>query len=223
MRPVTRRRLAFIAGFTAFFVALWLLWPTPVVYPLKIFVVLLHETSHALAALATGGRVDRIVLSMDEGGATYVRGGSPFLMLSAGYLGSLFWGLVLLEAARARNRWLRVIVSLVGGVLMAIALLFVRNLFGLLFSLAFGAVLIFAAQRLQPRSNARLLTGLGLTSALYALLDIRSDILQRPELESDAHMLSQLTGIPTLVWGFAWAAIAIGASAFALRRAFLRA
>lgn len=223
MKPITRRRIRFVAAFTAYFAALWLLWPTPVVYPLKIFVVLLHEISHALAAVATGGSVDRIVLTMDEGGATYVRGGNPFFMLSAGYLGSLLWGVVLLEAARAPNRRIGAIVGVVGGVVIAIAALFVRNLFGLIFSIAFGAALVLASRKLQPRANAAVLTTLGLTSALYAVLDIRSDILQRPHLESDAHMLGQLTGIPTLVWGVVWSALALLISALALRRAFLKA
>jgi hypothetical protein len=144
-------------------------------------------------------------------------------MLSAGYLGSLAWGILLLEAARARNRWLRAIAAAVGGLILATALLFVRNIFGIVFSLLFGAAVVFASQRLAPRGNAALLTVLGLTSSLYALLDIRSDILQRPELESDAHMLGQLTGVPTLVWGVLWSAVALLASAWALRRAYLRA
>ena len=49
----TKRRVRFLALFTAYFVAVWLLWNTPVVYPLKLFVVLLHEISHGLAAIAT--------------------------------------------------------------------------------------------------------------------------------------------------------------------------
>jgi hypothetical protein len=144
-------------------------------------------------------------------------------MLSAGYLGSLAWGILLLESARAPNRWLRRIVGAVGAFVMAIAVLFLRNAFGIAFSLAFGAALILASRRLTPRANAMLLTVLGLTSALYAVLDIRSDILQRPELESDAHMLFELTGIPTVVWGVAWSAVAVLASGWALRRAYLRA
>src|SRR5687767_6945732 len=55
VKPKTRRRLAFLAGFAVYFSLLWTFWDTPVVYPLKIFVVLLHELSHALAAWATGG------------------------------------------------------------------------------------------------------------------------------------------------------------------------
>ncbi len=223
MQAVTRRRITFLAGFAAYFVALWLFWATPLVYPLKIFVVLLHEISHALAGIASGGDVERILLTMDEGGATQVRGGSPFLMLSAGYLGSLVWGILLLESARAPGRWLRRIVAAVGAFVMAIAVLFLRNAFGIAFSLAFGAALILAARRLSPRANAALLTVLGLTSALYAVLDIRSDILQRPHLESDAHMLYELTGIPTVVWGVAWSAGALLLSGWALRRAYLEA
>ena len=41
------------------------------------------------------------------------------------------------------------------------------------------------------------------------MLDIKSDILDRPELRSDARMLAELTGVPTLVWGGLWIAIAL--------------
>lgn len=223
MKAVTRRRIAFIMGFAAYFAAIWFFWSTPVVYPLRVFVVMLHEISHAAAGVATGGQIERILLTADEAGATYVVGGSRFLVLSAGYLGSLGWGLLLLEAARARKRWLRAIVAAVGVAVIVIALAFVRNLFGLAFSMTFGAALVVAARFLTPGANAAVLTVLGLTSALYAVLDIRSDVFQRPQLESDAHMLAQFTGVPTLVWGVLWSAIAIAASAWALRRAYRQA
>lgn len=222
LKPYTKRRIAFIAGFAAYFAALWYFWATPVVYPLRIFVVMLHEVSHAAAGVATGGQVERILLSADEAGATFIAGGSPLIVLSAGYLGSLGWGLLLLEAARARKRWLRGIVAAVGIAVIVIALAFVRNLFGFGFSLAFGAALLAAARFLTPGVNAGVLTVLGLTSALYAVLDIRSDVLQRPQLESDAYMLAQLTGVPTLVWGVLWSGLAIAASIWALRRAYRR-
>ncbi|HUH11937.1 MAG TPA: M50 family metallopeptidase [Longimicrobiales bacterium] len=220
MRPVTKRRLAFLAGFALYFVLLWLLWWTPVVYPLKIFVVLLHELSHALAAVATGGTVERILLTMDEGGACFCPGGNAFVTLSAGYLGSLAWGLALLEAARLRARPARLVVAGLGVAVGLASLLFVRTAFGLVFGLLTGLVLLGAARVLRPGALARLLTVLGLTSALYAVLDIRSDVLQRPHLESDARMLAELTGVPTLVWGLFWIALALGASAVFFRRAY---
>ena len=56
-------KLKFVLGFAAFFIALWFLWNTAFVYPLKIFVVLLHEISHAVASVLTGGGIEK----MDDG------------------------------------------------------------------------------------------------------------------------------------------------------------
>jgi hypothetical protein len=61
---------------------------------------------------------------------------------------------------------------------------------------------------------------LGLTSCLYAVLDIKSDVLDRPELASDARMLAELTGIPTTAWGVLWVAVALMVSATLLLRAY---
>lgn len=216
------RRLTFVLGFAVYFAALWLLWETPIVYPLRLFVVMLHELSHAAAVLATGGRVEAIVLFSNEGGATYARGGNAFLALSAGYLGSLFWGLGLIAAARARAATVRAVVTGMGLLFLAVAVVYVRNGFGLVFCLISGLALIAATRWLRAPGLARVLTVLGLTSALYAILDIRGDILQSPHLESDAYMLAQMTGIPTLVWGAIWMTIAIWSCWLALRRAYRR-
>jgi hypothetical protein len=223
MKTKRRRQVELLLGIGAFYIALWFLWTTPVVFPLRVFVVLLHEVSHAMAALATGGSIERIVLDAGEGGATYVRGGNAFLMLSAGYLGSLLWGLALIEVAGARAVVARRALYGLAGLVLVVALLYMRNLFGFFFSLLFGAALLLAARRLRPRGIAIVLLGMGLTSALYALLDIRSDILQRPHLRSDARMLAELTGVPTLVWGALWTVLGLFVCWFAVRRWLRRA
>ena len=217
-RPLTPGALA---GLAAFFVALWLLWNTPAVLPLKLFVVFLHEISHGIAAVATGGRIERILIDANEGGACYCGGGSPFVTLSAGYLGSLGWGLALLWLARFERRahWTTAAIGVATGL---ITLLFVRSFFGFVFGLAVAAGLLLAARHLPARWNALVLTGLGLTSALYAILDIKSDVIDRPGLESDARMLAELTGVPTLVWGGLWIGIAVGMVYLVTRRAFRR-
>jgi hypothetical protein len=214
LQPRTR----FALGLLAFFAALWLLWPTPVVYPFKIFVVFLHELSHALAALATGGEVEAITLDPREGGATYTYGGNAFVMLSAGYLGSLLWGMGMLAIARARPKLAGPTIQALAVLTWAVTALYVRNLFGIVFGILFGFALLFAGRRLQRDQAVALLTALGLTSSLYALLDIRSDILQRPGVESDARLLAELTGIPTLFWGGLWATIALVSSLWLLHR-----
>lgn len=223
MKKTTKRKLAFLGGFTVYFGVLWFLWESPVVYPLKIFVVLLHEVSHAAALLATGGAVDRITLDAYQGGATYGVGGSAFITLSAGYLGSLAWGALLVAAAQTKRIRANLSVGLVGGIVAGLTLLYVRSLFGMGFGMLFGAGLMLAAARLPALWNRRLLLALGLTSCLYAVLDIKSDILDRPQLRSDAAMLAELTGIPTVVWGGLWIALALAVCALLLRWSYRRA
>jgi len=221
-RRKTRRQLALLAALTAWVAAVWLLWWSPVIYPLKLFVVLLHEASHAAMALATGGTVQRIVVTPDQGGVCYCPGGNAFLTLSAGYLGSLAWGALILMLARARRPGPRNVTTLIGAAVLLLTALYVRNAFGILFGALFGAALI--ALRSAGRTvHVVVLTALGLTSCLYALLDIKSDVLDRPYLESDAHMLAEMTGVPTVVWGVLWIGVGVGVSVWLFRRAMARA
>jgi hypothetical protein len=220
MKPLTRRRLAFLGGFTLYFALLWIFWESPFVYPLKVFVVFLHEISHGIAAVATGGSIQRITLSPYLGGACYCPGGNAFITLSSGYLGSLGFGALILEGGRKAGRHADRVVEAMGAAVVILTLLFVRGAFGFAFGLLLGGVLILAARRLTADRNRILLTVLGLTSCLYAILDIKSDVLDRPHLPSDAHMLAELTGIPTVAWGVLWIGIALGVSGWLFMRAF---
>ena len=195
-------------GIILIFVAVTLLWNTPVVYPLKIFVVFMHEISHGIAAMATGGKIVEIVVVSQEGGHAITRGGSPFWTLTAGYLGSMIWGgLILLLAARARlDNTLSVIIG-IG--MIVVSVLYLRNLFGLLFGIGFGAALLISGKFLNKSVNRWILQVIGVTSCLYAILDIKSDILDRAHLRSDARMLAEMTKLPTLFWGVLWILLAI--------------
>lgn len=221
MTPKLKRQAGLVGGFALYFAALWYFWYTPVVYPLKIFVVLLHETGHALALWATGGEVERITLNALQGGATYGRGGVPLITLSAGYLGSLGLGALIVMGAHSRRVKPRTMLGILGGVVMALTFLFIRSGFGIAFGLGFGAAAILASRYLAPAWNRGVLFVLGLTSVLYAILDIKSDILDRPQLRSDAAMLAEITGVPTQVWGLIWIVAAV-AAAVALFRWTLR-
>ena len=53
----------------------------------------------------------------------------------------------------------------------------------------------------------------GLTSCMYAVMDIKSDVLDRPRMTSDAVMLAELTGVPSLIWGALWIGIALWGAA----------
>ena len=192
------------------FVVIAFLWNTEFVYPLKIFVVFMHEVSHGLAAIATGGSIKEIQVVPQEGGHAITLGGSRFWILTAGYLGSLIWGgLILILAARTHLG--KLISAVIGIGMILISAFYLRNTFGFLFGVGFGGVLILVGRFLPESINEWLLRVIGLTSCLYAILDIKSDVLDRSHLRSDARMLhEEITPyIPTVVWGVLWMMIAI--------------
>lgn len=201
----SRDRLLVLVGL---FLATLVLWDTPLVYPLKVLVVFFHELSHAMAAILTGGEVSRITLSPDLGGVTWTRGGWRLAILPAGYLGSMAWGalLVLGAAWTTKDRQ----ISLALGVFLLVAtVVYVRSLFGFGCGIAFSGLLIVAGLRLSEGFNDLLLSFVGLTSMLYAVLDIRDDLISRTVAESDASQFSQLIPLPPVVWGVLWGVLAV--------------
>jgi hypothetical protein len=194
-----------------------LLWDTFVVYPFRLFVVLLHEISHGLAALATGGQIVSIGMSFDEGGVCLTRGGSRFLVLNAGYLGSLLWGALFLVLG-VRRRRAPTVIAAVGLFALVVTLLYVRTWFGFSYGLAAGFALVAVASRLKPVVSEVLLATLGAMSCLYAVWDIASDVLLRTAAESDASALARLTGVPAVLWGVVWTALSLAVLAAVVRR-----
>jgi hypothetical protein len=197
--------------------AAMLLWGTFVVYPFRLFVVFLHEISHGLAAVATGGSIVSIGLSFDEGGVCLTRGGWPFLILNAGYLGSLLWGALFLLLGGRRTR-ARPVVAVLGAFTLAVTLVYVRTWFGFLYGLATGLVLLAVATKLKPAVAETLLAALGATSVLYAIWDVASDVLLRHSGQSDAAALARLTGVPAILWGAAWIALSTAVLVSVVRR-----
>ena len=199
-----------LVGVVVLLVAIGVLWLTPVVYPLKMLVIFFHEMSHALVGMLTGGHVQRIELDPREGGLTLVQGGNAFLLLSAGYLGSLLWGGAILSlAARLSN--CKPLTATLGIILAVASLVWIRPLlsFGFLFCALASAGLLWFASRVHHDGNSLLLRIIGLTSLLYVPLDIIDDTILRSGLRSDARMLAELTFIPTVVWGVFWCALSL--------------
>ena len=190
------------------FIVISFLWGTLVLYPLKIFVVFMHEVSHGLAAYLTGGSIVEIEVNRQQGGHAETNGGNKFLILTAGYLGSLIWGGVILLMA-ARTHFDKAISVLIGIGMVGITIGFSSDTFTYLFGVGFGVVLIAVGLFLPEVANDWILRVIGITSCLYAILDIKSDILDRAHLRSDARMLAELTRFPTMFWGILWIVIAI--------------
>jgi hypothetical protein len=194
-----------------------LLWDTFIVYPFRVFVVFLHEISHGIAAVLTGGRIVSIHLTFDEGGVCVTRGGSRFLTLSAGYLGSLLWGALFLLLGMKRRRAPGV-VALVGLFTLVVTLLFVRSWFGFVYGLLAAAAFLLVSTKLPAEASEILLAAIGVMSCLYAVWDIASDVLLRSVPSSDAAALATLTHVPAVVWGLLWIAASLWVILGVLRR-----
>ena len=210
MPPARSIDYARAAGLVVFIVAIAALWNTWAVYPLRLLVVFFHELSHGIAAVLTGGSIVEIRMTAQEGGLCITRGGLSFVVLSSGYLGSLLWGgAILLVATRTKGS--QIAIELIGALLLVVTLVWVRPAigFGFAFGLVTGLALIGAAYAFRPVVHETLLTIIGLTSCLYAVLDIKSDILDRPHAVSDAVLLADATGVPALVWGLLWLGISL--------------
>lgn len=179
--------------------------------------VLLHEISHGLAAVLTGGAIESIGLSVDEGGVCRTRGGWPFVILNAGYLGSLLWGVLFLILGESHRR-ARGVIAAVGGFTLVVTLVYVRTLFGFGYGIAAGFALLAVAAKLRPEASEMLLAAIGATSALYAVWDVASDVLVGHSSESDAAALAQLTGIPAVAWGVAWILASLAVLAGVVKR-----
>ncbi len=85
------------------------LWDSVVVWPLKLLVVMMHESGHAIATWIVGGKVDAVTIRFDESGACLSRLPDSWLgkiaVYSAGYVGSAVAGsLLLLGTFRFRLR-----------------------------------------------------------------------------------------------------------------------
>jgi hypothetical protein len=183
-------------------------WDAAFLTPLKILVVFFHEASHALATVFTGGSVISMELTPNQGGRVLSMGGMPFVIISAGYLGSLLWGaVILLLAARSNlDRW---IMGGLGLLMLALCALYVRNVYGLAFGVGGGVVALAIAFFLSAHWNDLALKIIGATTMLYVPMDIYSDTLERSHLQSDARILAETFGGGTVIWGGLWMVISV--------------
>ena len=196
--------------------AIFALWSTPLALPLKLMVVFFHELSHAVVAMLTGGEVVSLSVNLAQGGEVWTRGGSRFLTLSAGYLGSLAIGVALLLAA-LHGRIDRLVLGGLGGVMLVMLALYVRDLAAAGIIAGTSIALVAAAWALPTPACDLILRVIGLSSLIYVPYDIFDDTLRRASLRSDARMLAEEVGGTTMLWGVLWLAISLVVIAACLR------
>lgn len=155
-------------------------WHSPLIMPFKVFVVYLHELSHALGTFLTGGQVQLLSIDWDESGFTQSSGGNFLAVTGSGYLGSILFGSWMLRTAII-SRYEKITALVIGLIVLTFPLLISQKLGSTVFVLGVFWGLLFMISGLLSLVLSRLLLFLmgGLTS-LYALYDlgdfIRGDI-----------------------------------------------
>jgi hypothetical protein len=206
--------------------ALIVLWQVPwlgwLAYPFRLFGTFVHELSHGLAALATGGHFQGFSVQPDLSGLAWSAGGIRVIVSSAGYIGSAIFGGVLV-ALHARGLSARVLLLGMGVVFGVLCVLFVRNLFGVAGALVLTAALLFAGLKFSEAWRDGLLKVLALQLILdgYNSLFTVLHLARAGDTRTDAHAMAQLTWLPATFWAVLWmlasTAILFGVLRFAMR------
>lgn len=229
-------------------VALWFIpYAEWLVYPIRLFVTFIHESSHALVALITGGSVQSLTISSDGSGVVYSSGSSLLGTLftsSAGYLGTTFFGVLLLFLMR-RNVSSHKVLFVLGGFIGLITLVFgvifpVFNIFSLnvslssqAFTIVVGALLSVGLMALALYASTKVANWAIAFLAIQCLLNAISDLktvlfinspLSGSDIQNDAGNMAAATGIPAFLWVIIWIAIAafmviVGMRFYAIRKA----
>ncbi len=195
-----------------------------IVYPLQLFATFVHEGSHVLATLMTGGSVQSLTVSPDTSGVVWSLTNSwlsGLIISSAGYLGTTLFGILLLVWFRynysSRNA-LYFAAGFVGLMTVVFGLLVpIWNVFSLkigFFDIAFtvisGAVLtggLFAIAKYASLKWVNFsLAFLAVQCLLNSIFSLKTLFLisATSNSHSDAVNMAQATGIPAIAWVLIW-------------------
>jgi hypothetical protein len=208
---------------TALSLCLWFLpYAEFLAYPFRIFVTFIHEGGHALAAFVTGNAVHSLTVSPDGSGLVYSTDSgllSSLFVSSAGYLGSMTFGALLLWLVRHRVKP-RVVLIASGALVLLLASVFgfLAPLWNMslpgLFTVVAGVVLrlglFVAAKYLKPRAAAFLVSFLAVQCVLNAVFDLRNVLYASAlsDAHTDAANMAAATGIPSILWVLFWIVVA---------------
>jgi len=203
-----------------------IVWLLPVarwlVVPLIYFNTILHEVSHAVVAIATGGSVAGIRVFADGSGVTLAQGGWLVFITAAGYVGATLIGGAMVYFARTPQGARRVLTSIacvVGGAL----LLWIRgDAVGVLAAIAWALGLAIAAANLSNDGARTLAQFLGIAQCLASAqaFVVLLRLTASANVQNDAGILAQHTMIPAIGWALAWAVFSLVVLVATLRHAW---
>jgi len=190
-----------------YMVVIFVLWHAPgvrnVLNPLKLFTIGWHELCHIIMGIMTGGRIISITIDPNLGGCTRVEGGRPWAILSAGYIGSTFFGAIFILAGW--DTLVSKIMSFFIGIGLLCPLVLVRDKLTILLTVAYEALLVgfwFADHAEALRYYCLFI---GIMNIFYAVWDLADDKFFHKVNDSDATQFEILyPKIRAHVWALFW-------------------
>lgn len=199
----------------AFLVFSLIFWDAPyisyVLYPFKLFVTVIHEACHALAARITGGQVAFIQISPDESGVTGSMGGWRPLVVMAGYLGTSIFGGLLIWWGRNPDQ-ARTVLHTIGVVILSLTLFYGGGgAFSFISMLLIGAAILFVSRKASPQLCHMFLLMLAVMTTLEAVNSIKDlfMISVMSDGATDAKTMQEITNIPAVIWSCIWGIVSV--------------
>lgn len=212
------------------------LWFMPyadfLVYPIRLFVTFVHESSHAIIAVLTGGSVQSLTIASDGSGVVYsapsgLIGG--LLTSSAGYLGTMAFGVGLLFLIRrsfSPNKILAALGIFVG--VMTVVFTIISPVFNflslnasfssILFTVVAGTLLAAGLVAVGIFAKGRVASFAVAFLAIQCLLNAALDLVNvffinapliGSDIQTDAGNMTAATGIPGVIWVVIWMGISL--------------
>lgn len=171
--------------------------------PLRLVTTFFHEISHGLAAIVTGGSIEKIHLYLSGSGLCYTQGGNRFLIAFSGYVGAVLWGMLLFSMADALNhKHTNVIALFLAGLIGISAVFWGRDILTWVILAVLLAIFVSILRLQETRLMKLSLKFIG----IFVLLDaIKAPFyLIDGRHYGDGAKLADLTAIPELLWVLVW-------------------
>lgn len=187
---------------------------------------IIHETAHALMAVATSGKVMSINLFADTSGNTVTKSSNKLgmvLVSLAGYPVSSLTALLLMYLITTGNHLF--IIFILVSVAMVGMILFIRNGYGLLWAGTFSVLnflVIYFDNKLLIQSLSIFYTLIILTDSVIAPLYLMVLSVTQSAKAGDATNLKKATHIPAVIWALLFSAIALYCCYWAVKIGFPR-
>lgn len=175
---------------------------------------MLHESGHAIGAILTSGEVVRIDLNKDTSGLAETRSkgkAGAFITSFAGYpFAAAASSLLLVLTIHGQHK---IVAFILLSFVMLNLMLFVRNMFGILWLLLFSALIIVSVwytNDLVLKLLILFVSMIAFTETLASTLVITYLAMTKPKKSGDMANMQKTTGIPAGFWALVNFLIVLG-------------